>query len=204
MSVDMIELDVRMSKDNGLYLMHDRSTARTADQGIIIEDATAEEIARIRLKNGEPVPRLDDVLSMVSGACALNLEVKSFGAGAIIAEHLRTSGYGGTVLLSSFEDEELDAARQILPELSVAVIFDVFKPRNIEAYRELGFSVISLRKRTVNEKLISACHEQGVRVYAWTIDDENEMIQFIRWGVDGIFSNKPDILQAAIQKIQKA
>jgi len=204
LQVDMIEIDIRMSRDRQLYVMHDKTTARTADTNIDIEEATSGEIGRIRLKNGEPVPTLTAVLDLVSGAAGLNLEIKSSGAGAATADYLRSSGYGGSVLLSSFKEEEVLAARRAAADLPSAMIFDDFKPRTVSAYKAQGYSVISLRKKTVTEKLIKVCHEQGIRVYVWTVDAERDMRTLIRWGVDGIYSNKPGVLKEIINKHQIA
>ena len=75
------------------------------------------------------------------------------------------------------------------------MIFDVFAIRTIPSYLAKGHTVVSLRKTTVNEELVAACHEQGLRVYVWTVDDEDEMRKFIAWGVDGIYSNRPGVLK---------
>src|SRR5512139_2788545 len=64
---DMIELDLRMSRDGVLYVMHDRQTGRTADLNVDIESVTARELAGIRLRNGEPIPTLTDVFELTEG-----------------------------------------------------------------------------------------------------------------------------------------
>jgi glycerophosphoryl diester phosphodiesterase len=56
-----------------------------------------------------------------------------------------------------------------------------------------------LRKNTVTEKLLAACHEQEIQVYVWTVDDEEEMRTFISLGVDGIYSNKPGVLKRLLR-----
>src|SRR5512137_1741050 len=78
--VDMIEFDVRKSRDNVLYVMHDRNTGRTANGNIDIEKAGSGEISQLRLKNGEAIPTLGDVLTLVNGTVRLNIEIKSEGA----------------------------------------------------------------------------------------------------------------------------
>src|SRR5512137_2272292 len=65
--VDMIEFDIRKSRDNVLYVMHDRETGRTANVNIDIEKAVSDDISLIRLKNGEAIPTLNDVLALVDG-----------------------------------------------------------------------------------------------------------------------------------------
>lgn len=198
LSVDMIEIDIRRSRDNGLYVMHDTLTGRTAEKNINIERATVDKIAKVRLKNGEPVPTLADVLGLVAGKCGLNLEIKSSGAGALTAHYIFASGYKGHILVSSFHEEEVIAARRVMPLLPTSMIFDVFAVHKVPAYKLRGYNVISLRRKTVNEKLVDACHEKGIHVYVWTVDEEDEMRKFIEWGVDGIYSNRPGVLKELV------
>jgi glycerophosphoryl diester phosphodiesterase len=199
LSVDMIEIDIRRSRDNGLYVMHDKLTGRTAGMNIDIERATADKIAKVRLRNGEPVPTLADVIGLVAGKCGLNLELKSSGAGALTAQYLLSSGYQGRILVSSFREDEVDAARQAMPLLQTSMIYDVFTVHKVPDYKMRGYNVISLRAKTVNQGLVDACHEQGLQVYVWTIDEADEMRKFISWGVDGIYSNRPSVLKHLLE-----
>jgi glycerophosphoryl diester phosphodiesterase len=192
---DMIELDVRKSRDNQLYVIHDRETGRTADRNIDIEQAEADEIAGVKLKNGEPVPTLKEILELVAGKAGLNLEIKSDGAGGLCAAQLAGSGYRGKVLISSFKEREVLDARRVMPSLAFSEIFDDFTTNDLGRYAAKGYGVVSLRKKTVTKMLVDACHGRGVKVYVWTVDDEDEMRKFIEWGVDGIYSNKPSVLK---------
>jgi glycerophosphoryl diester phosphodiesterase len=198
----MIELDLRMSRDEVLFVMHDKHTGRTADRNIDIEQATAREISRIRLKNGEPIPALDDVLRLVAGKAGINVEIKSDGAGAVIARHLFHYRYSGYAMVSSFKEAEVQSARGVMLDLPLAVIYDTFSLRHIAEYKSKGYHIISLRKNTVTEPLVRACHAQGLQLYVWTVDEEDEMKRCIEWGVDGIYSNKPAVLKDLINKLQ--
>ena len=202
--VDMIELDVRSSLDNALFVMHDRTTARTASASVDIERSTAAEISEVRLKNGEPVPTLTDVFGVVAGNAGLNLEIKSDGAGLLTAEFLASSDYPGYVLVSSFKEMEVLAFRRVRPHHPTSLIFDVFAARDVPAYRESGYRIISLRKTAVSRGLIEACHEQGVQVYVWTVDDEEEMKKIISWGADGIYSNRPGALKEIVRNSESS
>jgi glycerophosphoryl diester phosphodiesterase len=195
---DMIELDIRKTRDNALFVMHDTLTGRTAGNDINIERATSDAVGRIRLNNGEPVPTLTDVIKTVAGSAGLNLEIKSDGAGLLTAEYFASSDYDGYVLISSFREDEVLAVRRVLPSMPTSIIFDVFTARDVPSYKERGYRIISLRKKTVSEKLVNVCHEQGVDVYVWTVDDIDEMRKFISWGVDGIYSNKPGVLKKLV------
>lgn len=200
--VDMVEVDIRKSRDNGLFVMHDRMTGRTAERNVDIERSSSGQLAAIKLRNGEPVPSLAALLDQVAGACALNLEIKSAGAGVLTAHYIRSSGYTGSVLLSSFKEDEVRGVRTVLPEFPTSVIFDVFTLRDVKSYSARGYKVVSLRKKTVSEKLIAAFHEQGIKVNVWTLDEEDEMRKFMSWGVDGIYSNKPGLLKKLLERAE--
>lgn len=202
LSVDMVEIDIRRSRDNCLYVMHDALTGRTANRNIDIERATSDKVAGVRLKNGEPVPTLADMLGLVAGRCGLNLEIKSSGAGAVLAQHLLSSGYQERILVSSFHEDEVAAVREAMPHLQTSLIFDVFPVHDVPSYKKKGYNVISLRKKTVNRRLVAACHEQRLHVYVWTVDDEDEMRKFMEWGVDGIYSNRPGILKELLRSAE--
>ena len=199
---DMVELDLRMSKDEVLYVMHDRHTGRTADRNIDIEQAASREIAGIRLKNGEPVPTLDDVLRLVAGRAGVNVEIKSDGSGAVFARHFFQYRYSGYVLVSSFKEAEVRAVREVMLDLPVAVVYDTFSTRHIAEYRSKGYPAVSLRKNTVTEHLVRACRAEGVRVYVWTVNDEEEMERCVAWKVDGIYTNKPAVLKEVRNRFQ--
>ncbi len=193
--VDMVEIDLRMSSDGVLYVMHDKRTGRTADRNVDLEQAASQEIGRISLKNGEPIPTLDDVLRLVAGKAGINIEIKSDGAGAALARHLIHYRYSGFVVVSSFKEAEVQSVRTTMLDLPVALIYDTFFIRHVAEYRSRGYTLISLRKNTVTEPLVRACHASGVRMYVWTVDEEEEMRRCIEWGVDGIYTNKPAMLR---------
>jgi glycerophosphoryl diester phosphodiesterase len=193
--VDMIEFDIRKSRDSVLYMMHDERTGRTCQTDISIEKSLSDDIAKVRLRNGETVPTLDDVLGLVAGKVGLNIEVKSEGAGELTAARLAASGYRGDILVSSFKEAEVLAVRGVAPQIAVAGIFDVFAPSEVKAYRTKKYTVISLNRKTVTRELVALLHERGIEVYVWTVDDEPEMRKLIEWGVDGIYSNRPVVLK---------
>lgn len=200
--VDMIEIDVRKSRDNHLYVIHDKDTGRTAGSNIDIERAESGEIATVKLKNGEPVPALKDVLDLVSGRVGLNLEIKSEGAGGLCAAHLAGSGYRGQVIISSFKEREVIDARRVAPNLTFSEIFDEFTLQDLKKYAAKGYGMVSLKRSAATRELMNACHDRKIKVYVWTVDDEEEMRKFIEWGADGIYTNMPMVLKGLLQSVK--
>jgi len=201
--VDLIELDLRMSRDNELYVMHDRDTGRTAERNIDLERSSSQEIAAVRLANKEPVPRLDDVIRLASGRAGINIEIKSVGAGSVLAQRLKQSRIEVSLVVSSFLEAEVLALRKELPGIPAALIYDTFSLRHVPEYSDRGYPLISLRKNTVTEHLIQAFHSRGIGVYVWTVDEEDVMRRLIAWQADGIYTNRPLVLKSMIQKRQR-
>jgi len=196
---DMIEIDIRKSLDDVLYVMHDRTTGRTAMHDVDIERAASSEIDAVRLKNDEPVPRLDLLLRLVRGRIGINIEIKSRGAGTVLQQYLSKLNYAGELLVSSFEEHEV---LPFLVEKSVraSVIFDSFSLRDVPSYFEKGFRTLSLRKSSVDAKLVRACKDRAIQLYVWTVDDEQDMKRLIALGVDGIYSNRPGLLKRVVRE----
>lgn len=203
LNVDMIEIDLRKSRDHKLYVMHDYDTGRTADRKMDIEQSHSDEIAYVRLNNGEAVPTLGDILRLVAGKAGLNIEIKSDGAGSLCAREIFQTDYGGRVLISSFKEREVLDARRVNPGILTSQIFDSFSSEEVSGYKAKGYHVISLRKKTVNEKLITAFHAKKIKVFVWTLDKEEEINKFIAWGVDGIYSNRPAMLKRMVDAFSK-
>ena len=86
--------------------------------------------------------------------------------------------------------------------LPVAVVYDTFSTRHIAEYKSKGYPAVSLRKNTVTEHLVRACRAEGVRVYVWTVNDEEEMERCVAWKVDGIYTNKPAVLKEVRNRFQ--
>lgn len=198
---DMIEFDIRMSRDRVLYVMHDKQTGRTADRNIDIEQSSSADIDRLRLRNGGSIPKLDDVLRLVNGRTRVNVEIKSDGAGAVLTRHLSLHPYTGILMASSFKEAEVGSVRAAMPQLPCALIYDRFSLHHAAGYRAKGYTIISLRKNTVGEPLIKACRAEGIGIFVWTVDDEEEMKRFIEWGVEGIYTNKPGVLKEVLERL---
>ena len=191
-SADMVEVDIRKSRDNQLFVMHDQRTGRTCERDLAIEASLAAEVASVRLKNGEAIPSLQDILGLVQGRVGLNLEIKSEGAGALAAAQVVGSGYAGDIVISSFKESEVSDARRILPSVLAGQIFDSFSVTDLPAYRTKGYGLVSLKRRTVTRDLVDACHERKIKVFVWTVNDIDDVQRLSEWGVDGIYSNLPE------------
>ena len=119
---DMIEFDVRLSADGVPVVFHDDRTGRTAKENLAVARTPAARLRAVRLKNGEKLPFLADVLEIVGGNVPVNIESKAPGGIAAAAKALSKAGYGGELLLSSGLRDECLAARDLLPGIPCGLV----------------------------------------------------------------------------------
>jgi glycerophosphoryl diester phosphodiesterase len=198
---DMCELDVQMTSDGTLAVIHDDKVDRTTDGNGAVADFTLTQIRRFdagirfgtRFK-GERIPTLEEVFDLVNGCCGLNIELKAAGVETRVSELIRVRGAIGSSLVSSFDWEALARMRQMAPEIRVGPLASRWPARLLGAATEMKADAIHPQFDIVTEDLCVAAHSRGINVYAWTVDDPAVMRKLIADGVDGIMTNYPDRL----------
>jgi glycerophosphoryl diester phosphodiesterase len=201
----MCELDVQLTRDGAMVVIHDDTVDRTTDGTGAVAAMTLAEIKRLDAGEkfashfvGESVPTLDEVLDLVQGRCALNIELKADGLEAKVGELVRARGAFGWTLISSFDWATLTRIRQVAPELRIGLLASRWPARLVGAATEMKASAINPSFDIVTEDLCSAAHSRELKVYAWTVDEPVAMRRLIAAGVDGIMTNWPGRLREVI------
>jgi glycerophosphoryl diester phosphodiesterase len=206
---DMIELDVHLTRDNEVVVIHDDTLERTTDGKGNVADKTLAELkaldAGFRFNPrfaGERIPTLAEVLDVARGRIRVNIELKKGKNFPYTMEELadRTlavvekAGMTDQVLFSSFDPAAVDRIREIAPRLPIAVITQ--KPWLTPEETGGGklYPAINSSFKNLNEKNIRLAHAAGIEVHAWTVNTPADMEKVISLGVDGIITNHPDRL----------
>jgi len=202
---DMCELDVQLTRDGAMVVIHDDKVDRTTDGNGPVAAMTLAEIKRLdagaRFSDcfkGEIIPTLEEVFDLVDGRCALNIELKSPGLEAKVTGLVRERGAVGSTLISSFDWEALARIRHIAPELRVGLLASRWPARLIGAATEMKADAINPSYDIVTEDLCIAAHSREINVYAWTVDEPAMMRSLIADGADGIMTNWPGRLAELI------
>ncbi|MBN2983175.1 MULTISPECIES: glycerophosphodiester phosphodiesterase [Cohnella] len=186
-SVQWIELDVHLSKDEVPVVIHDATLNRTTNAKGKVRDKTAQELSAVDagrwfhpIYEGEPVPALEQVLKLAAGRCRLNIELKEGGLdkdllAKNVTELLRSYRIEQEAVITSFDPELIVAARRHLPEVCTGLIVDKRSPRLVERLRALGADVLSIDYRRLNAALLRDAEEAGIRIMAWTVNDRREL-----------------------------
>ncbi|WP_245869741.1 glycerophosphodiester phosphodiesterase [Actinomadura meyerae] len=223
-NADMFELDVQETKDHELVIVHDTTLARTTDAEQVypgrkpwrVADFTLAEIERLDAGSwfakkyaGERVPTLARVLAAMGGqGIGMLLEIKSPelypGIEKRIAAALRRSPtwlrhdpLERRLVVQSFDWGSVRRFHAVLPEVPTGLIG---KPKAAQFRKLAGYAdQINPQFRGLTRAYVKKVHASRMDLLTWTVDDRGEMEQAVRLGVNGIITNKPDVLRHVLQ-----
>lgn len=200
-----LETDVHLSADGVVVACHDRDLARTTDRGGRVRDLTWAEISAARIGSEGTVPRLEDLLSAWPHV-NLNIDAKVPEVVDPLVRLLRQHGAVDRVCLASFSDRRLARIRRLLPRAATALGPREIARLRVTSYtggvpsRQLGGDCVQVPPRlghrsVVDERFVAAAHRLGKLVHVWTIDEPDEMRRLLSLGVDGIMTDRPEVLR---------
>jgi glycerophosphoryl diester phosphodiesterase len=196
-----LETDVRMSSDGVVYAIHDAALDRLTGSASAVAALTAESLDLQRLDEREPFARLEALYEAFPDA-RLNIDVKSDDAVEATCAIVTAHDAVDRTCLSSFSHARLTRIRKILPEVATSasrpeVALVKFLPRRLLRPRAVCLQVPAAYRgiRVVTPRLIRRAHALGLQVHAWTIDDADEMHELLDLGVDGIITDRTDVLK---------
>ncbi len=214
--VDGVEIDVHETRDGGYVVVHDDTLDRTTNGRGPVSARTAAEVTALDAGAWfgpafatERVPRLEDVVALVDGRARLFIEVKSIhGPGAASIDRLVAAigdAPGDAVVVQSFSDRILAAARDRRPDLELHKLVGAFRPPI--AYRDTrwrlglphldGMRALNLHHASIDARAIAFVRSRGLRVHAWTVDAPREAQRLAALGCDGIITNDPATIRTA-------
>lgn len=197
---DYIELDVRLSKDKQLVVIHDANVMRTTDGEGLIEDLTVKEIKKLDAGSwfspayaGERIPLLNEVLKEVSGKTGIIIEMKSPenqpGMTEILASMLNSFKPDNEIKVQSFHINEIKKFHQLAPEIPAGLLLskhlDLF---HLASYREFA-SFLSVHHLLLSKSFINQAELFDYEIYSWTISKQYQFADMQRLGVNGIISD---------------
>ena len=204
---DMCELDVQLTRDGAIVVMHDEMLDRTTNGHGALRALTIAEVKALNIVNergrtltDERVPTLDEVFALTRGRCALNIELKADGVEAGVCRAVRENGELERSMVSSFDWRALERVRETEPGIRIGLLAQRAPQRMIAAATALKAFAVNPRFDLARPELCTEAHRRGLQVYVWTVDDEEAMRSLIAYGVDGIMTNYPERLRAVIQE----
>jgi len=191
-----LELDVHLSADGELVVIHDDRLERTTNGSGLVSDLLLSELQALDAGQGEKIPLLREVFDLVAGSAVVNIELKGCGSGEATARLLTEwleQGYvtGKNLLVSSFDLQELRVFREFLPDIRLAIICEHELANIWQLMEELEVWSLHLNLPLVTSEVIAEIHRRGVRLFVFTVNKRSDLQRMHQLGVDGIFSDYP-------------
>ena len=194
LGLDICEVDVRRTGDGHLVALHDAHVDRTTNGTGFVSEMSVLELRELDAGGGQRIPTLEDVLLTVAGRIGLILEIKVQGLALPIFEIVRRVGITGPVIYASFIHEELRSIRETDSQALTAVLFPRLTKAPVAVAQKVRATHAGFNYRGVTGPLVEACHQQGLAVLVYTVNDRHDIERMKSLGVDGIISDYPDRL----------
>jgi glycerophosphoryl diester phosphodiesterase len=191
--VDAVELDVRKTKDNQIVVIHDADVKRTTNGEGLVSELALKEIKSFSAEGGEKIPTLEEVLGFLDKKVKVFVELKEMGIEEQVLSIVHAKKLEKNVVITSFLEDALKKVRELDKDIETGLIYAKHK-NPIKAALELKANYLFALYRFTHTANVQKAHENGLKVIVWTINNPEEVEEYAKKGVDGIASDKPDIL----------
>lgn len=191
LNVDAIELDVHLSSDGEVMVIHDKTINRTTEASGFVKDYSASELKKIG------IPTLNDVLLYVNRRCTINIEMKEATATQkviqIIEKQVNEQNWNYNQFeVSSFIWESLEIISKLNSNIALGVLTEDSIEKALAFAIQIKAKSINPYFKLLNTKNVNLLHSNGFKIYAWTVNTPEDLIFVKSLNVDGIISDFPD------------
>jgi glycerophosphoryl diester phosphodiesterase len=200
-----IETDTHATADDVAVVFHDDTLQRMFGRPGTIRDLTWADLSALRIGGAAAIPRLDEVLDAWPQV-RFNIDVKADTGVAPFLRVLQKTAAGDRVLMASFSDRRLAALRAGAPKVASSLgMRGVARLWTAGTRPPEGVVAVQLppnygRLRLVTPRLIRRAHQYGLQVHVWTIDEPEQMRYLLDLGVDGIMTDRVEVLREVFQE----
>lgn len=204
---DYIELDVQLTKDEQLVVIHDDTLNRTTNGKGRVNKYTYEELRSLsagawfgsEYEDAE-IMLLSDVLELVDKRCMLNIEIKDIGDVNLAAdktvELVKEYGYTKSCYITSFSYKALQRVKSREPKIKTALIANL--AATVRYSQLTDIDAVSMNYLFVNKSVVESAHQNGKLIFVWTVDREDDIRSMLTLGVDNIITNRPDLAREIV------
>ena len=203
---DYIELDVQLTSDGEVIVMHDSNAYRTTGVDENIANMTYKEVRRLDAGSwysveykGEKVPGLREVLELAQGKIKLNIELKPADNSEELARKtvalIEKYNMENDCVITSFSSSALSAAKSCDENIRVGYILSAAYG---EYYDMKNIDFFSVNAAFLSKRTIDAIHNSGKQVYAWTVNNKDSIKNLTNKGVDGVITDNPVLARETI------
>lgn len=187
-----IEIDIHLSADNRLVVIHDDTIDRTTNGSGRVKDLSSSELRELDAGNGEKIPYLEEVLDLLDKySFTLFIEVKSVGCEKLLVELMRTREIYQKVIVKSFNHRIIKKVKEIEPKVRTACLIYGLPVNAVSVIENARADGISISVSTVDQALVELCHHHNYKVTVWNVNKVEDLDTFVQMGVDYIGTDFP-------------
>jgi glycerophosphoryl diester phosphodiesterase len=191
--VEMVETDVRQSRDGVVVLAHDEEI-RASGRELIVADHDFAALRSLDLGHGERIPTLTEALAVVRGRCGLMIDLKGEGFETELVAAIHSSGLSyDQIVVPGGTRHSRTLIRSLDPHIPISLSLDARWDSRItpELIAGIDTDAVTWQHPLITPERVTRLHDRGLFVYTWTVDDLATMRRVIAAGVDGIITNRP-------------
>lgn len=207
---DGVEVDVQVSRDGRIVVLHDETVDRTTDGKGAVKGLPWSTLQRLDASGGDNrfagsrIPLLADVLDLTRNAI-LNIELKNDrvaypGLEEQILADVAAAGAADRVVLSSFNRRSLTHLRHLGVSSSVGLLYHRPRLRPGREAQRLGATAVHPPLHSTTARLVRRIHRRGLPVHVWTVNDDDDVRRMARFGVDAVITDHPARVRDALGK----
>jgi glycerophosphoryl diester phosphodiesterase len=213
MGADAVEIDIHLTKDKKIIVLHDGSTKRTGDADMAVSVTNSDVLRNVDVGSfkdekysGEKIPFIEEIIETIPPKGLLFVEIK---CGPEVLPYLKdiinNSGRKSRIVIIGFNLETMAESKKVMPDIPTYWLRGTVKDEETEEYlphdpdwifiaKGKKLDGLNLHYAGITEDFIKSGKEEGLGIYAWTVDSVNEAKRLKSIGIDGITTNKPDLM----------
>ncbi|MFI9151468.1 glycerophosphodiester phosphodiesterase [Streptomyces sp. NPDC053367] len=189
--LDVIELDLHLSKDGALVIIHDEDVDRTTDGSGAVADKTLAELRALDAGRGERIPVFEEVLDAVRSP--LQAEIKNVAAARALAQLMHERDLVDRVEVSSFHDEAVAEIARLVPGVRTALIGSRYSTDIVDRALAVGAPTLCLNIRRITLEVVERAREADLRILGWVVNTQEHLRLVRALELDGATTDHPDI-----------
>jgi glycerophosphoryl diester phosphodiesterase len=191
--VDAVEIDVRLSKDRELVVIHDSTVDRTTNGSGPVSGYSLDDLKKLDAGGGQTIPTLQEVMELIGHKVKLVIELKEEETERMVVELIKRNNLDDNVYVISFWHELVKTVKVIESCIKTGVLL-VGCPVDTCVAIQASADALVMKYNFVNRHFVEMVHKDGLKVFVWNIDDRYLLKPYVDMGVDGIGSNDPRVL----------
>ncbi len=197
--VDQIELDVHLSSDNELMVIHDETIDRTTNGMGFVNQLSLQELKDFRMEKEQQIPTLSEVLDLIDQKCSINIELKSYETANkvvdLIEKYVLEKKWNyNQFLVSSFDWNALQQVGFSNPEIPIGVLTETDLNLALAFAKFIQAKSIHPYFHLLTKENTVSMQEKGFQVFPWTVNETEDIRKVKTYNVNGIISDFPDRL----------